>query len=319
MTFAAVEFGGTKVLVTVSGPSGKAEPPVRFATEGPEATLQNVVSSLARLQQGRAPFRAIGVASFGPIDVNPASTQYGRMLNTPKRDWSGADLIGPLTAAFRVPLVLETDVNAAALGEGAHAAAGCSDYAYITVGTGVGVGLIVAGKPVHGAGHPEAGHLLVRRPHDDGFTGVCFAHGDCVEGLISGPALEARVGRPASTLSPNDPAWDLAGDYLAQLCCSLVLTTAPQCIVLGGGVGSRPELLQNARVHLLKYLSGYLDRYKNMADMERLLVQAALDNPGLLGALHLAQQAVGCPSCSGGHVAAAGNPSTNVVASRGVI
>jgi fructokinase len=289
MTVAAVELGGTKVLVTIRTAPGETLSPIRLATAAAEPTLEAIVDALKRLQAGRPPFRAIGVASFGPIDVNPASPRYGKMLNTPKPNWAGADLLAPLAKAFRVPLALETDVNAAALGEGPHAAAGCDDYAYITVGTGVGVGLIVAGKPVHGVGHPEAGHLLVRRRVDDHFPGVCFAHGDCVEGLISGPALESRLGRPPSTLGQDDPLWDLAGDYLAQLCCSLVLTTAPQRIVIGGSIGRRPELLANARSRLFAYLAGYLDRYARLEDVNTLLVPAALEDSGLVGALRLAE------------------------------
>jgi fructokinase len=187
--------------------------------------------------------------------------------------------------------VVETDVNAAALGEGRYAAAGCQDYAYITVGTGVGVGVVTRGRPVHGAGHPEAGHLLVRQRGDDSFPGVCFAHGACVEGLISGPALEARSGRPASRLGPDHAAWGLAGDYLAQLCMALVLTTAPLRIVLGGGVGARPELLHAARRHLHRHLNGYIDRYQTQDDIDALLVPARLPHSGLIGALGLAQGA----------------------------
>jgi fructokinase len=185
--------------------------------------------------------------------------------------------------------MLETDVNAAALGEGLYAAAGCRDYAYITVGTGVGVGVVTRGRPVHGAGHPEAGHMLVRQRRDDHFAGVCFAHGGCVEGLISGPALEARLGAPASNLGRDHAYWDLSGDYLAQLCMALILTTAPQRIVLGGGVGARPEMLNAARRHLLRHLNGYIDRYQTQADIDALLVPAVLEHSGLIGALGLAQ------------------------------
>jgi len=286
---AAVEIGGSKVLVTVGTDAERHAQPMRLTTSTPEPTLQAVVAALKSFRQQGHTFGAIGVASFGPIHLDPHGALCGRLGATPKPGWAGADVLAPLRDAFDAPLVLETDVNAAALGEGPYAAAGCSDYAYITVGTGVGVGVVVRGQPLHGVGHPEAGHILVRQRRDDPFAGVCFAHGACVEGLISGPALEARLGAPASNLGPDHPYWDLSGDYLAQLCMALVLTTAPARIVLGGGVGSRPELLNAARKHLARHLNGYIDRYQTQADIDALLVPAVLEHSGLMGALGLAQ------------------------------
>jgi fructokinase len=288
---AAVELGGTKALVTVgTGAKDHAEP-IRLATGAPEATLEAIVEALRSLREQGHAFDAVGVASFGPVHLDPRSDDYGRLGHTPKPGWAGADVLKPFLDAFDLPIALETDVNAAALGEGRYAAKRCSDYVYITVGTGVGVGVVTRGRPVHGAGHPEAGHMLVRQRRDDLFPGVCFAHGACVEGLISGPALEARLGAPASTLGPDHADWDLAGDYLAQLCMALVLTTAPQRIVLGGGVGARPEMLKAARRHLGRHLNGYIDRYQTEADIDALLVPAALEHSGLIGALGLAQAA----------------------------
>jgi fructokinase len=289
---AAVELGGTKVLATVGTDAEHHAPPIRLSTSAPESTLPAIVAALNALRQQGHTFDAIGVASFGPIHLDPQAALYGRLGATPKPGWAGVDVLKPLRDAFNLPIALETDVNAAALGEGEYAAAGCSDYAYITVGTGVGVGVVTRGEAVHGAGHPEAGHLLVRRRRDDLFAGACFAHGACVEGLISGPALEARLGAPASNLGADHPTWDLAGDYLAQLCMALVLTTAPQRIVLGGGVGARPQMLNAARRHLLRHLNGYIDRYQNQADIDALLVPAVLEHSGLIGALSLARAAV---------------------------
>ena len=285
LALAAVEYGGTKVMVACSG-GGE---PIRLQTRTPELTIAEVVSTLETLQAQTRRFDAIGVASFGPIDLAPASPTYGRLLNTPKPGWAGADLIEPLAYSFGCPLALETDVNAAAVAEGEHGALDGADHAYITVGTGVGVGLVVAGRPLHGIGHPEAGHVLVRQRADDTFPGTCVAHGACLEGLISGPSLEARLGLPLAEVGPDHPCWDLAGDYLAQLCMTLVLTVAPARIVLGGGVGQRPELLSAASRHLLRHLAGYLDRYRSLADIERLLVPAALPHSGLTGALILAE------------------------------
>jgi fructokinase len=292
MSFAAVELGGTKVLVTVGADAEHHAKPIRIATAAPDSTLHAIVAALeAFRRQGRA-FEAIGVASFGPIHLDTRTEAYGRLGNTPKPGWAGVDILAPLRDAFDLPIALETDVNAAALGEGGYAAAACSDYAYITIGTGVGVGVVSRGRPIHGVGHPEAGHLLVRQRRDDHFAGVCFAHGACVEGLISGPALEARLGAPASNLGSDAAQWDLSGDYLAQLCMALVLTLAPERIVLGGGVGARAELLDATRRHLRRHLNGYIDRYQTQADIDALLWPAALENSGLIGALGLAQTAL---------------------------
>jgi fructokinase len=291
MRVAAVELGGTKVMVTVGTDAERHAPPIRIPTSAPQATLQAVVAALDAFRRQGEAFDAIGVASFGPIHLDPRTALFGRLGNTPKPGWAGVDILAPLRNVFDLPIALETDVNAAALGEGGYGAAGCSDYAYITVGTGVGVGLVCRGRPIHGAGHPEAGHLLVRQRRDDAFAGVCFAHGACIEGLISGPALETRLGAPASNLAPDHAVWDLSGDYLAQLCMALVLTTAPERIVLGGGVGGRPELLSAARRHLGRHLNGYIDRYQTQADIDALLAPAMLENSGLIGALGLAQAA----------------------------
>jgi len=291
MRVAGIELGGTKVLVTVGTDADHHAPPIRLTTSAPESTLQAIVAALEGFRHQGQTFEAIGVASFGPIHLDPRTEAYGRIGNTSKPGWAGADILAPLRHAFDLPIALETDVNAAALGEGAFAAAACSDYAYITVGTGVGVGVVSRGRPIHGVGHPEAGHLLVRQRRDDHFAGVCFAHGACVEGLISGPALEARLGAPASNLGRDHAYWDLSGDYLAQLCMALVLTTAPERIVLGGGVGARTEILDATRRHLGRHLNGYIDRYQTQADIDALLAPATLEHSGLIGALGLAQTA----------------------------
>lgn len=290
MTLAAIELGGSKILVTADGIAGNTRAPIRIPTATPEVSVPAAIAALRSLQPQGAPFTAIGVASFGPLQLDESAPDYGRILNTPKRAWAGFDLVGAFRDAFNLPIVLENDVNAAALGERHHAAKGCTDYAYITVGTGVGVGVVTGGRPIHGAGHPEAGHLLIRRRPDDTLPGICFAHGDCLEGLISGPALDARTGG-IERMAADHPCWDQAGDYLAQLCMALVLIVAPQRIVLGGGVGARPELLAAARRHLWSHLNGYLDRYREQRAVDALLAPAVLEHSALTGALQLAAAA----------------------------
>jgi fructokinase len=289
---AGVELGGTKALVTVGAGPIDALAPVRISTSDPAETLDAVVAALERFR-AEGPFAAIGVASFGPIELRPERADYGRILSTPKLRWSGADVLGPLRR-LGVPLALETDVNAAALGEGRWgAAAGLRDHAYITVGTGVGVGLVSGGAAVHGAGHPEGGHLGVVRAEGDQFPGACPFHGGCVEGMISGPALLARSGRPAEDMPADDPAWAYVADYLAQLCTAIVYLLAPGAIVLGGGVGRRPEILKEARRRLIGNIAGYLPRLQDEASATDLLRPAALENAGLMGALLLASAAAG--------------------------
>ncbi len=289
MTLAAIELGGTKTLVSVGRDPAHHSPPVHLSTAAPKATLQAAIAALKASEGSGAPITAIGVASFGPLQLDPAAADYGRYLATPKAGWAGAELLAPLREAFDVPIALDTDVNAAAVGEGRWgAAAGLEDHAYITVGTGVGVGVVSNGRPVHGAGHPEGGHLPVRTRADDQFAGACPWHGRCVEGLISGPAIQARLGRPGAHIAADDPVWDLSGDYLAQLCAALVLLNAPRRVVIGGGVGRRTELLAAVRRHLGVYLNGYLPRLASRAAISALVVPAALENAGLMGAFHLA-------------------------------
>jgi fructokinase len=285
-SIAAVEFGGTQTWITMGSLDGRYRPPVQLATGTPDETLRQVAAALRDLKSDDVSLGAIGVASFGPLQLDPRAPHYGHILNTPKAGWRGFDLVGTLQRAFDAPIVLDTDVNAAALGEMQHSASGCSDYAYITVGPGIGVGVVSGGLPVHGRGHPEAGHIIVRQRKDDHFKGICFAHGACLEGLISGPALEARTG---GDLSRIDAAlWDMAGDYMAQLCLSLVLVAAPQRIVLGGELGRQPGLLDATRLHLWQQLGGYIDYYRNQDAVNDLIVPASLEHSALRGALVMA-------------------------------
>jgi len=204
--------------------------------------------------------RAVGLASFGPVDLQPTSPTYGYITRTPKSGWSRCDITGILKQRLNCPEYLDTDVNAAALGELRWGAAlGLSDVAYVTVGTGIGVGILHHGKPVHGLLHPEMGHILVRRHAlDMRFQGVCPFHGDCLEGLANGPAVLARTGKPLSEAAPDDPLWQIEADYLGQLCMALVLSHSPQRIILGGGL-MHGRLYPMIHDRLLFWLSNYLE------------------------------------------------------------
>jgi fructokinase len=294
---AAVELGGTRAAVLAGVGPERRSPVIRLATGGPDETLAAIAGALRRLRADGWDFASVGLACFGPLELDPDSPGFGRLLATPKPGWSGADVAGVLARELEAPVLLETDVNAAAIGEGRWGACqGLGDFAYVTAGTGVGAGVCVKGAPVHGLLHPEAGHLRPRRdPRRDGFEGSCRWHGDCVEGLASGPAIAARLGRDPAQIGDDDPVWELAGDYLGQLCAALALIVSPRRIVLGGGVGRRPRVLQAARRSLEAHLSGYLARPK-AEDLGSYLVAPALGaDSGLLGALALAQGRPGTP------------------------
>jgi fructokinase len=292
--FAGVEMGGTKcVCVLGSGPDDiRAEEVV--PTGDPATTLEAIATVLQRWTAGVGNFSAIGVAAFGPLDLRRGSRSFGRIGTTPKEGWAGVDLAGFFRSRFAVPVDFTTDVMGAALAEGRWGAAdGLTDYAYITVGTGVGVGMVVAGKPVLGCHHPELGHIRVVRRAGDDWPGSCRFHGDCVEGLASGPAIEARGGAAAMDLPADSPIWDSVAHALAQLTQVLTLSVAPQRILIGGGVLSgRPQLLARIRCCLSASLNGYLDIPEVTAALDRYIGPPGLGRrAGSLGALALAQDA----------------------------
>ena len=251
---AGLELGGTKcVAILGEGPAWIVER-ASVPTTDPAATLGALEAILDRWR-----FDALGIAAFGPLDLDPGSATYGAVSATPKPGWSGADLRGRFARRYPVPVAIQTDVVGAALAEGRWgAAAGLTDHVYITVGTGVGVGAIVGGRPVGGVAHGEAGHMTVRRVPGDRFPGLCPFHGDCVEGLVAGPAIAARAGQPGETLAHDDPLWPRVAQDLAGLLHNLILTLAPARIAIGGGViAQRPVLFPLVRTALAEQLGGY--------------------------------------------------------------
>lgn len=256
---AGVELGGTKCVCTLARSPDEVIEQVTIPTTAPEATLEGIAAVLERWR-GAHDVRALGIGSFGPIDLDRSSPTYGFITTTPKPGWTGTDVVGPLRRAIGVPAAFDTDVNAAALAELKWGAGrGLGDLAYVTVGTGVGVGLIVNGETVHGFAHPEVGHILVaRRPGDD-WPGSCPFHGHCVEGLASGTALKARLGDALGSIGADHPVWDSVAWALAQMCHILALTTAPQLIVIGGGViEKQPHLLARIGQMLVESIAGYV-------------------------------------------------------------
>lgn len=297
MLLAAIEAGGTKFVCGVGNAETGSLETATIPTRDPDATFADVEAffraATERHGPGRGPIRGIGVGSFGPIDLDRTSGGYGRIVRTPKPLWEGCDLIARAGRIAAVPIALDTDVNAAALAEKAAAGPQIASLAYVTVGTGIGVGIIAGGKPLHGLGHPEAGHGFPRRheAHRD-FAGICPFHGDCYEGLASGKAVEAIWG--AMQHFPDDhPFWEVESDYIAQLCVALFLTTAPERIVLGGGVMGQQRLFPLIRKRALDLLGGYLARLPDMSAMERRIVPPLCNEPsGLIGAYILAADAV---------------------------
>lgn len=287
---AGVELGGTKCVCVIGDSSGKILEQVRVSTTGPGETLDEIARVLVDWKR-RFGFEKLGVASFGPIDVDPASPHWGAVLATSKPGWQGANVAAALRELLEMPVALDTDVVGAALAEGRWGAAqGLADYAYVTVGTGVGVGVIADGKPLGGFGHSEFGHIRVGRLRGDSWPGACGFHGDCVEGLASGPAIAARAGRPAQLLGPDDSIWESVVAAIAGLMQTLVLTAAPRLILVGGGVvAENPWLLGRVRTALIEQLGGYVSAIPLSENVQDYLRAPALDrDAGPLGSLAVA-------------------------------
>lgn len=255
---AGVELGGTKCLAILASGPDDIRDTVRLPTGAPAETLPALASVLARWRAGPG-FEAIGIASFGPVGLDRSRGHYGHITRTPKPGWSGVDVVGALAAGLDCPIGFETDVNGAALAEGRWGGArGLADHAYVTIGTGVGVGSVVGGRPLLGAAHMEFGHIRVPRRRGDDWPGACPFHGDCLEGLVSGPALGARFGMAGHMLPPDHAGWDLFVDEVAAMLHALVLATWPRRIAIGGGViAPRPELFGPLSDRLRRSLGGY--------------------------------------------------------------
>jgi fructokinase len=285
----AVEAGGTKFVCGVGNESGEIIERISFPTEQPEKTLAQVIEFFREKQVG-----AIGIGSFGPINIDRSSPQYGYVTTTPKPGWANYPFLPELKKTLNVPFGWDTDVNAAALGEATWGAAkGLESCLYYTIGTGVGVGVYAEGKLVHGLVHPEGGHVLTRRHPDDTYAGKCPYHGDCLEGMAAGPALEARWKVKGSELSVDHPAWEMEAFYIGQAVASAVLLLSPHKVILGGGVMHQLQLFPLIREHVRNILKGYVSAAELADQIDSYIVPPGLgDNAGLSGSIALGLRAL---------------------------
>ena len=294
----AIEAGGTKFVCAVgTGPHDLTR--TTFATgDRPAQVLSAVTGWLIEQQRQRGTLQAIGIGSFGPLDLHEGSPTYGYITSTPKPGWRNADIVGAVRRAFPdIPVGFDTDVNAAALGEHRWGnGVGLTDLVYVTIGTGIGAGAMVGGQLVHGLVHPEMGHMMLARVPGDTFPGVCPFHGACWEGLCSGPALLARTGVPAEQLPPEHEAWALETQYIAYALANLVCVLSPQRIILGGSVRKAGQLgaerfFEMIRAKVRAVLSGYIVSPALVEGIDEYIVPPLLgDNAGICGAIALAQQ-----------------------------
>jgi fructokinase len=298
MRVVGIEAGGTKIVcATGTGPDDCSELH-RIPTTTPDETIEAMVAYVAARSQ-EAPVDAIGVATFGPIDLDPSSPTHGHLTTTPKAAWQGVDLVGRLATATGLPVGFDTDVNGAAVGEHRWGAGiGADNLVYLTVGTGVGGGVVVDGRPVHGLLHPEVGHLVVRHHPDDDFAGSCRFHGDCLEGLAAGPSLVGRFGRHGEELSGDELTRAVAftSYAVAQAVVAVTYVVSPRRVVVGGGVSKLDGFMPAVRATTSELLAGALASPVLTGDLADYVVAPALgDRSGVLGALALGVRAAGGP------------------------
>ena len=286
MKIGALETGGTKIVMSIYGEAGQVQARESIPTETPALAMPKLVAFLRGVD-------ALGIGSFGPLELDPSSPAYGSITATPKLAWRNYPLLPKLCEALDLPrecCAIDTDVNAAALAEARLGAAqGLDSVVYVTVGTGIGAGIYAEGKLVHGLMHPEVGHILLRPMPDDPLPhGVCPYHDGCLEGLAAGPALGKRAGCDARTLADDHPAFTMEAHYLAQMCAQLTLTLSPKRIILGGGVMARKALYPMIHREMLRLLNGYLPKLEEQG--EGYIVPPALyPDSGSIGAYLLAR------------------------------
>lgn len=284
MIIGAIEAGGTKFICGIIDSNGNILEKINFPTETPEITLTKVINFFQNKN-----ISAIGLGCFGPIDLNPSSENYGCITTTPKLSWRNFNILNYLKKYFQIPIIFDTDVNGAALGESLWGAGkNLKNCVYLTIGTGIGGGALVEGNLVHGLLHPEMGHMFIKVHPEDNFEGICPYHKNCLEGLASGPAIEKRWNTKAYNLPADHKAWELEAYYLAQGIVNLILSLSPEKIILGGGVMKQEHLFPLIRKEVTKILNNYVSTKTILENIDDYIVYPQLkDNAGLLGAAAL--------------------------------
>ena len=287
MIYGGIEAGGTKMICVIGDENGRILDRMQIPTKTPEETMPLMIDYFKDKD-----IKALGIACFGPIDLNRDSKTYGYITSTPKLAWKNYDIVGAFKKELGVPIGFDTDVNGSLLGEITWGCAkGLTDALYLTIGTGVGGGVMAGGKLLHGMLHPELGHIKMAVADGDTYKGKCPYHGTCFEGMAAGPAIEDRWGKKAVELADDDKVWDLESTYIAQALCTYILTLSPQIIILGGGVMHQKQLFPLIRKKVLEQLNGYIVT-KELKDIDNYIVPASLnDDQGIMGSIKLAMDA----------------------------
>ncbi|MBT2759244.1 ROK family protein [Mesobacillus foraminis] len=289
MLIGGIEAGGTKFICGIGNEKGEILESISFPTEAPDLTLEKCIAFF----KDKA-VESIGVGTFGPINLERDSSHYGFITTTPKEGWANFDFLGTLKKEFQIPLGWDTDVNAAALAESRWGAAkGLSSCIYFTIGTGIGMGALIEGNLIHGLVHPEAGHLSVRSHEKDDFRGICPFHGDCLEGMASGPAIEKRWNLKGYDIPKNHPAWDLEAYYISRAVTGAILMLSPKKIILGGGVMNQHHLFPMIRKQVQQELNQYINAEDIIFGIDDYIVPPGLGSrAGLCGAMALGMDAI---------------------------
>lgn len=288
MRLGALEAGGTKMVCAIGDEKGTIEERVSIPTKTPEETIPLLIDFFKQRN-----IDALGIGCFGPLELNKKAEKYGYITTTTKLAWRNFDFLGSMKKALQCPVGFDTDVNGSVLGEVTFGQAkGKSCALYLTIGTGIGAGIYIEGKLLHGMLHPEAGHVLITRRETDTYGGKCPYHKNCLEGLAAGPAIEGRYGKKAVDLAEEEDVWDLEADYIAQALTGYILTLSPEIIILGGGVMHQMQLFPLIRKKVTEYLGGYVNT-EELSDMEHYIVPASLhDDQGIMGCLELGRKAL---------------------------
>ena len=288
MRLGALEAGGTKMVCAIGDETGKIYEQISIPTKTPEETVPEMIEYFKK-----AGVEALGIGCFGPIDPDKASETYGYITSTPKLAWANYNIVGTFEEALGCPVGFDTDVNGSVLGEATFGQAkGKKCVVYVTIGTGVGAGVIIEGRLLHGMLHPEAGHVMIQKRSDDHYQGKCPYHKNCLEGMTAGPAIEERWGKKGIELKDCEEVWDLEAYYIAQALTGYILTLSPDMIILGGGVMHQLQLFPMIRNYVTEMLNGYI-KTKELQNIDQYIVPASLkDDQGIMGCLELARRAL---------------------------